>query len=63
MNYAYSDFMTNTCLSNANNKITQNVFIFCNHGNQTMEPSTILQKNDIFKPNYLITAQVYMDYA
>ena len=44
MNYAYSDFMTNTCLSNADNKITQNVLHFCNHGNQTMEPSTILQK-------------------
>ena len=44
MNYAYSTLMTNTCLSNARNKITQNVSIFCNHGNLTMEPSTILQK-------------------
>ena len=54
MNNTYSSLITNTCLSNAKNKITQNVSNFCNHGNQTMEPSAILQKKkDIFKPNYL----------
>ena len=63
MNYSYSALMSNTCFSNAKNKITQNVSDFCNHDNQTMEPSAILQKNDIFKPNYLLTAHVYMNYA
>ena len=62
MRHAYSALITNTCFLNAKNKITHNIFNFCNHGNQTMETSAIY-KNDIFKPNYLLTAQVYMNYA
>ena len=52
--------------------MTESISDFCNHGNQikhgnqTMEPSAILhkkKKNDIFKPHYLLTAQVCMNYA
>ena len=43
MNYAYSALITNTFL-NVKNEITQNVSNFCIHGNQTMEPSAILQE-------------------
>ena len=56
MNYTYSSLITNTCLSNAKNKITQNVSNFCNHGNQRMEPSAILQKKKTFL-NQIISEQ------
>ena len=44
INYAYSTLMTNTCYSNAKNKITKNVSIFCNHGNQTWSRQQFYQK-------------------
>ena len=44
MSYANSALITNICVRNTKNKITQNVSNFCNHGNQTIEPSAILQK-------------------
>ena len=63
MNYAYSALMANTCLSNAKNKITQNVSIFVTMATKQWNRQQFYKQNDIFKSNYLLTAQVYMNNA
>ena len=59
MNYACIAFITLVFFLNANNKITQNCYIFVTMAPKKWNPQQF-DKNDIYKPKYVLTTNKYM---
>ena len=59
MNYACIALITFVVFLNANNKITQNCYIFVTMAPKKWKPQQF-DKNDIYKPKYVLTTNKYM---
>ena len=59
MNYACIALITLVFFLNAKNKITQNYYIFVTMAPKKWNPQQF-DKNDIYKPKYVLTTNKYM---